>query len=79
MKTLKNAFEIFKRQTTFNKVLLIIALLYLFFATFIVFSAIGWWTVFTSIALTIVINMWSNLSEQIRNKEFENKENNETH
>lgn len=80
MKLIENTMKIFKKQTKLNKVLFILAIIYLILATILVFSTIGWWTVFTSIALSIVINMWSKLSEEIENKQFnDDKDNKETH
>lgn len=77
MKLLENAKRVFKKQPTTNKILLIIAIIYLISVTFAIFSTIGWWTVFTSVALTYILNMWTELAKEIENKKFDDDKDND--
>ncbi len=78
-KIISNAKKIFEKQPTINKILLIMSILYLIIVTLGLFSLIGWWTVFTSIALSYILNMWTQIAKEIENKEFEeDNKNNES-
>lgn len=71
---MKKIIIIFKRKNWFEKLSIIGAILFILLMLIIGIMQIGWWTVFTSVAIGIVYDEIKGAIKEFKNIEIEEKE-----